>query len=152
MHDLADRLLSARRRGWLRSRPVFENSGLVSEDDLAALEQRVCCLLPPDLKAWLSLAGYGDIDQTFSIRNEWFQPVRNGELKGGCRFAQDELGNFYAFGPAHERLMFFSRSEPGYAVLAPSFQEFLTELERRNFKILEWVDSVKLSPYTWSAV
>lgn len=152
MRDLVDRYLSARRKGWFRSRPVVEWSVPLSAGDLDALEKRIGCTLPPDLKTWLALVGYGDIDQTFSIRNEWFQPVEDGELKGGCRFAQDVLGNFYAFGPGSEEVVFFSRSEAAYALLAPSFQAFLTTLERRDYKILEWVDSMELSPYAWSAV
>jgi len=152
MHDLANRLLSERRKGWLRSRPVFEPYAPVSDGDLVAIEQRVGRPLPADLKSWLVFVGYGDIDRALSFRSEWFQPIDQGELKGGCRFAQDELGNFYAFEPTNERVVLFTRSEPAYAVLAPSFQAFLTELESRDYKVTEWMESVQLSPYAWSAV
>jgi hypothetical protein len=36
-------------------------------------------------------------------------------------------------------------------VLAPDFNSFLKELERRNFKILEWTESIELSPCDWNA-
>ena len=151
MRDIAVRLLSERRKGWIRSRPIFKPYAPVSQGELAAIEQRISCALPDDLKSWLALVGYGDIDQALSFRNEWFQAVEEGEFRGGCRFAQDDLGNFYAFGLGGEQVVFFSRSEPAYAILTPSFRAFLIELMRRDYRILEWVESMELSHYAWSA-
>lgn len=118
---------------------------------MSALEARVGRTLPASLKSWLTQVGFGDIDQSLSFRSEWVEPVQEGQLKGGLRFAQDELGNFYAFGPDSVRIVFFSRSEPAYAVIAPSLEAFLSELERRDFKIIDWVESLELEPYAWSA-
>jgi hypothetical protein len=116
-----------------------------------AVESRLGRKVPAPLKSWLALVGYGDADQALSFRSEWLERVDEGELKGALRFAQDVLGNFYAFAPDNERIVFFSRSEPAYAVLAPSFEAFLGELERRDFKIVDWVESLELAPYAWSA-
>lgn len=151
MSELADRLLAARRKGWLRSRPIFAPHAQASATDLTEVERRIGRSLPLDLKAWLLRVGYGDIDQALSFRNEWFQPVEEGEHKGGFIFAQDELGNFYACPRDDGRVVFFSRSEPAYAVIAPSFDAFLSELERRDYKIVDWMESATLSPYAWSA-
>ena len=151
MRDLVDRLLSRTRKGWLRSRPVFEPYRAVSEDDLAEVERRLHSKLPADLKAWLLMVGYGDIDEDLSFRAEWFKDVDRGEAKGAVMYAQDTLGNFYAYAPGDERIILFSRSSPEYAILAPSFRAFMEELERRDFKVMDWVESVALLPYDWGA-
>lgn len=152
MRALADRLQSARRRGWFRSTPVYSRHAPVSEADIAALEHRLGCPIPEDLRSWLLIMGFGDIDDALSLRSEWFQPVESGQLRGGFRFAQDELGNFYACAPGGDSVAFFPRSEPAYAMLSPSFRDFLEELERRDYKIIEWADSLELAPYEWAAV
>ena len=149
MREIAQRLLSAHRKGFLRSRPVFAHHAPASAD-ITDLEKRVGRGLPEDLKSWLILVGFGDIDEALSLRNEWIQPVDQGELRGGFLFAQDELGNFYACAPHNGRIVFFSRSEAAHAVLAPSFRAFMEELERRDYTIIDWVSAVKLDPYAWS--
>jgi hypothetical protein len=151
MRDLADRILSRTRKGWLRSKPLFEFHSAASESDLAQIEEKVKARLPADLKAWLLAIGYGDIDEDLSFRSVWFAEVDRGEAPGAVIFAQDILGNFYAYTPEDERIIFFSRSSPEYAILAPSFRVFMEELERRDFKVMDWVDSVALLPYRWGA-
>jgi hypothetical protein len=151
MRELIDRLLVARRKSWLRARPVFERYAAVSEADLSRIEARLRTELPADLKAWLLAVGFGDIDGALSFRAEWFQAIEAGQLRGGFRFAQDELGNFLGAPYAESQVAFLSRSEPGYAVLAPTFETFLQELERRDYKIMDWVQSVELVPYAWTA-
>lgn len=96
-------------------------------------------------------ARYGDLDDDISFRSEWLTKIERGVFKGAVQFAQDILGNFYAFAPQDGRVVYFSRSTPEYAVLAPDFNSFLKELERRNFKILEWTESIELSPCDWNA-
>jgi len=152
MQEVIARLLSARRKSWLRVRPVFERYTETSEAEIAEIEERTRQRLPEDLRSWLLAVGFGDIDGVLSFRKEWFELVEEGELKGGFRFAQDELGNFYACPPGEARVIFFSRSEPAYATLAPTFREFLEELERRDYKVIEWAESVEWIPYAWTAV
>jgi len=151
MRDLAERILSRNRKGWFRSRPLFEPHHPVSEGDLAQVEREVDAKLPADLKAWLLAVGYGDIDGDLSFRAAWFKNVDRGEAKGAVMFAQDTLGNFYAFTREAEHIILFSRSSPEYAVLASGFRAFLEELERRDFKVMDWVESVALLPYDWGA-
>ena len=121
----------------------------MSDVEILRIEAKVNAKLPDDLKAWLLVMGYGDIDEDLSFRFEWFGQVEYGELKGSVMFAQDSLGNFYAYVPESENVVFYSRSAPEYAVLAPTFTSFIEELERRDFKMIEWVESLRARPYSW---
>lgn len=150
VRDIADRLLERQRKGLLRSRPLFQLYANASGPEIAKVEGKVGATLPPSLAAWLAAVGFGDIDEDLSFRAEWFSVVEQGELKGAVLFAQDTLGNFYGYHSVDERIVFFSRTEPGYAVLAQSFREFLEELERRDWKVMDWVESVPLLPYEWA--
>ena len=151
VRDIADRLLERRRKGWFSSKSLFESYAQASGPELAKVESKLGLPLPSSLAAWLAAIGFGDIDEDLSFRAEWFSVVEQGELKGAVLFAQDTLGNFYGYHPANERIGFFSRSEPGYAVLAQNFREFIEELERRDWKIMDWVESTPLLPYEWAA-
>ena len=151
MRDVVDLLLQARRKSWLRSRPVFEPYASASSAELARVQHYLGSSSPPDLIEFLAAAGYGDIGEELAFRAEWFKPVESGQLKGAVQFAQDILGNFYAVVPGSGRIIFFSRSEPAYAVLAASFRAFMEELARREYKIIEWVDSLSLQPYEWQS-
>ncbi len=151
MHELAARLLNRNRKSWLRTKPLFEAYRKVSEVDVAAAERKAGAALPTDLRSWLLLVGYGDINEDLSFRFEWFSQVEQGALSGAVLFAQDILGNFYAYVPSDGSIIFFSRSASEYAVLAPSFRSFMEELERRDYKIMEWVESIAGLPYRWDA-
>lgn len=115
MQDLADRCLLARRKRWLRTRPVVAQRALPSERELLSLEQRIGCALPSDLRGWLSIVGFCDIDDELSFRAEWFDALDPGHLAGAVLFAQDILGRFYGFMPTDGRIVFFARS-PGRAM------------------------------------
>jgi hypothetical protein len=151
MRALVDRLLAARRKGWLGTRPVFESYRPVTPEQLAALEAAEGVEFPTHFKEFLFAAGFGDVDEELSFRAEWCKPVENGTLKGAVLFAQDTLGNFYGFVPKGGGIVFFSRSEPGYAIVSPSFPDFMEELERRHYKILDWMQTLALDPYEWQA-
>ena len=149
MRALVDRLLSTRRKEWRRFKPMFERQTPVLAADITAIETRLEQRLPEDMRTWLILMGFGTINDDLNIQAGWFQLVGgSGHLKDGFMFAQDELGNFYACAPTGN-IVFFDRHEPGHAVLAPTFRVFLEELELRAYKIMDWVDSVKLAPYEW---
>jgi hypothetical protein len=149
MRALTDRLLTRSRKKWLRSRPLFEPYVPVSSTDIARVEAEVGAPLPVDMRDWLLAVGYGDVDEVLSFRYEWFTQVEQGHLRGAVIFAQDDLGNFYAFLPSDGSIIFFDRSAPEYTVLGPTFCAFMEELERRDYKLSEWVDSLVMSPYQW---
>ncbi|MFD2424764.1 hypothetical protein ACFSUI_12410 [Ralstonia solanacearum] len=89
-------------------------------DELRSLETKIGIPVPTYLCDWLLTVGYGDIDEELSFREEWFAPIEKGQLKGGARFAQDILGNFYAF-DSSGRIYFLSRSEPVFAAMSKDF-------------------------------
>ena len=151
MYAFAERLKARSRKGWLRTRPLFQRYAPVALADLVGIESEISTGLPNDLREWLLEVGYGDINENLSFRQEWFRPVEQGHLRGAIVFAQDGLGNFYAFSPADESIIFFSRSAPEYAILAPSFRSFVEQLERRDFKLNQWTDALAMSPYSWTA-
>ncbi|WP_158290307.1 SMI1/KNR4 family protein [Ramlibacter sp. WS9] len=115
------------------------------------LEEAAGCSLPSDMRAWLAIVGFCNVDDDLSFRPEWFRRIDQGQLKGALLFAQDTLGNFYGHVPADGSIVFFSRAEPAFAVLASSFRDFLECLESRQFKVMEWVESLTLAPYDWQA-
>lgn len=151
MHDLAERLLKRTRKSFFRKRPLFEPNVAVDQTELDRIEHKLGSRIPQDLREWLLVMGYGNVDDVLSIQADWLHPVERGHLKGAAIFGQDDLGNFYAYLPSDGRIVYFSRSSHEYAVLAPNFLSFMEELERRDFKLGEWVDHVAALPYGWDA-
>ena len=145
---LAKTVLSARRKGLLRKRPIFEPHAATSSDELSKLEEEIGTPLPNDLRSWLLALGYGDIDEELSFRREWIASIKTGHLKGSARFAQDILGNFYAF-DSSGRIFFLSRSEPVFAAMSKGFLEFIEELVRRDYKLVDWVNTLETQKYEW---
>ena len=145
---LAKAVLSASRKGLFRSKPVFKAYAQVSPDELGYLERRIGTPIPSLLRNWLLALGYGDINEEMSFRDEWFAPIEKGQLKGGARFAQDVLGNFYAF-DAFGQIYFLSRSEPVFAEMSKDFLAFARELVRRNYKLCNWIEALETQKYEW---
>lgn len=148
VEGLAGAVLSASRKRLLRRRPVFKPHAATSSDELSTLEGEIGTPLPNDLRSWLLAVGYGDIDEELSFRRDWIASIESGQLKGGARFAQDILGNFYAF-DSSGRIFFLSRSEPVYAAMSKGFLEFIEELVRRDFKLVDWANTLELQQYEW---
>ena len=146
--ELSRVVLSANRKGLFRQKPVFKAYAKVSTGELKSLETKVGASVPTSLRDWLLTVGYGDIDEELSYREEWFAAIEKGQLKGGTRFAQDVLGNFYAFDSAG-CIYFLSRSEPVFAVMAKDFLEFVGELVRRDYKLGAWVETLETQKYEW---
>ena len=154
MREIVQHLRESQIKGWLRNRPRWQPYAQATEADLKHAKAVAGASLPADLNEFLECLGFGDIaDDELSFRREWFSAVEFGSLKGAAvLFAQDVLGNFYAFVPPTSRIVYFSRGESGYAELAPSFTSFMEELQRRQYELLKWVDSLDLVPYDWNAV
>jgi hypothetical protein len=145
---LAKTVLSASRKGLLRKKPVFKPHAATSSAELSKLEADIGAPLPNDLRNWLLAVGYGDIDEELSFRREWLASIESGQLKGGARFAQDILGNFYAF-DASGQIFFLSRAEPVFAAMSKGFLEFIEELVRRDYKLVDWVNTLEIQKYEW---
>lgn len=145
---LANTVLSASRKGLFRRKPVFRLYMTTSAAELSRLEEETGISLPKDLREWLLAVGYGDIDEELSFRKEWIASIESGLLKGGGRFAQDISGNFYAF-DNDGRIFYLSRSEAVFAEMSNNFEEFVRELIYRDYKIENWVNTLKTERYEW---
>ena len=144
MIELTEAILGAKRKSFLRQRPIFERFAAASTEDVLALERELGCSIFPDLRYWLVTAGFGDLDQTLSIRSSWFNRWSPGNELDLAIFATDELADRYAFEPTSGEIVFFSVGEHGHAKLANSFEEFLSELVRRDYKIIDWTTGLDL--------
>jgi hypothetical protein len=149
MDTLAKIVLSGTRKSLLRRSPVFKLHARISPNDLLALERSIGANLPGDLRAWLLAVGYGDLDDELSFRKEWVAPIRRGQLKGGLIFAQDSLGNFYAYGAPHDQIYYLARSDSVFAPIAASFLGFMQELVSRDYKLADWMDALEAQKYDW---
>jgi len=147
MQSVATRILAMTRKRLLGVRALFEPYEPVSLGEIDRIEKITGTPLPPDLTTWLLTAGYGDLDQVLSFRHDWFQTITEGHLTDAVIFAQDDLGNFYAFWPSDGRIYFLNRSAPEYAAAAASFESFMQELERRDFQLEEWMRGLPHLPY-----
>jgi hypothetical protein len=139
---------SAARKGYFRRRRIFKPYRTASPGELDAVERKIGIVMPSDLRRWILTLGYGDIDGDLSFREGWFVAIKSGELKGGALFAQDTLGNFYGFDICG-CIYFFSRSAPVFSKLSDSFSDFIEELVRRDYRILDWVDTLATQRYEW---
>jgi hypothetical protein len=149
MDALVKTVLATTRKGFFRTRPVFRPHASVSPEDLLALESRLGAAIPGDLRDWLLMVGYGDLDDELSFREEWFVLLEYGQLEGGATFAQDELGNHYAFDPLHGGIYYLARSEAVFSPIAANFLEFMQGLVSRDYKLIDWVDALETQPYAW---
>jgi hypothetical protein len=141
-------VLAASRKGLLRRKPVFKSYATTSSGELSEVEEKISIPLPNDLRNWLLALGYGDIDEELSFRREWFAGIESGQLNGGARFAQDILGNFYAF-DSSGRVFYLSRSQSVFAAMSKGFMEFIDELIRRDYKLVDWVNTLETQRYEW---
>ena len=142
MKKLIDTILADKRKRFLIKKPVYQTSSRVSEMDLFRIAKKLDCKLSVGLSKWLLSAGYGDIENSLSFREEWFCLLEDGPLKGKVVFAQDDKANTYAYDPKDGAIYFISKD--GFARLANSFTEFLNELVKRNYNLAAWRDSLQL--------
>jgi len=154
MQDIVERIRKGSRTStrWFRrtSRPLFRQFAPVMPIELDQIEQTFDTQLPPDLREWLLAMGYGDVDDTLSFRRDWMHTVKQGHLAGTVSFAQDELGNFFGYRPTEGSVIYFCRSGPEYAFIAPCFRAFMEELETRDFRLLAWLEELATEPYEWA--
>ena len=146
MKELIESVLRDQRKSLLLSKPVYLR---YSEFDLNHVQTKLGINLPTSLLSWLSGAGYGDINNELSFREEWFTVIDRGELKGHVVFAQDDVGNSYSFCPELGEIHYICRVAPEYAFLANSFGEFLRELLVRKYQLREWYENIKPQAYNW---
>lgn len=142
MDEIAKIILSAKRRRFLRSHPVFEPFKTAPEAELFRLAKGLNFKFPLGLSKWLRLAGYGDIDGVLSFREEFFSKVDCGPLDGLVTFAQDSGSNCFAFNPKNDSIYYIHRPEQTAVRISDDFPSFLQELIRRDYKLPDWVGSL----------
>lgn len=145
MDEIAKTILSAKRKKFLRSRPVFECYTPVSEAELFHLATGLNFKFSLGLSKWLRLAGFGDIDETLSFRKEWFSVINGTPQDGYVSFAQDISGNHYAFNPADGSIHCISNPEKLATRIADDFPSFLQELIQRDYQLTAWMDGARLA-------
>ena len=145
MDEIAKTILSAKRRKFLRSRPVFERHAPVSEAELFRLATGLNFKFATGLAKWLLLAGYGNIDETLTFREGCFSVIDGEPLCGLVSFAQDVTGNRYAFNPKDGGIYCIRPPEQVAARISDSFPSFMQELIRRDYQLKEWMDSIPVA-------
>lgn len=138
MQNTIKTILSAKRKHFLLTKPVFHFFAPATEMDLFMTARKLDCKLAVGLCQWLRAAGYGEINETLIFRDEYFSTITHGALTGCVTFARDELGNSYAFKPSDGGIFFISRHESAYAQMADNFLAFFHELIRRDYNLAQW--------------
>jgi len=142
MNEIAKTILTAKRRRFLSSRPVFVRFAPASEAELFRIATEMKFKFALGIAQWLRIAGYGDIDETLSFREEFFSVIDAGRLAGHVFFARDSAGNRYAFNPADESIHYVCFPDQASARIADDFHTFLQELVRRDYKLAEWMSNI----------
>jgi hypothetical protein len=145
MKKLIDTVLADKRKRFLIKKPIYQTSSRVSEMDLFRIAKKLDCKLSVGLSKWLLSAGYGDIENTLSFREDWFCLLENGPLQGMVAFAQDNQENTYAYDPKDDAIYFVGND--GFARMADDFREFLQELVKRKYNLAAWRDSLQLQQH-----
>jgi hypothetical protein len=139
MDEFIKTILSAKRRRFLLSQPIFERSAPVTEAELFHLAVRLNFKFALDLSRWLRQAGFGDIDKALSFREDYFAVLDGEPFAGRVSFAQDASGNRYAFSQKDGGIYCVRANQT--TKIADSFSAFMQELIRRDYHLQEWVDS-----------
>jgi hypothetical protein len=146
MEELTARLLGATKKKFFKTKPVYVSRGAVSSEELSAVEAKHGVKFPSDLRYWLLNAGYGEFRDEILIDPCWFEVIEEGDPKDHFTFAQDGLGNFYSFPAQRDSIFFLSRKTPEWKEVAKTFQQFLEELEQREFEVCNWSMALDLQP------
>lgn len=147
MKKTIDTILSAKRKRFLRSQPIYQTTARVSEMDLFRVARNLNCKLTVGLSKWLLSAGYGDIENSLSFREDWFCLINHPPLPNLVAFAHDNLDNLYAYNPKDGSIYFVGNNEAGYARLADDFIAFLQELAQRDYDLAGWREGLTLERY-----
>ena len=147
MHDspideITNTILSAKRRRFLRSQPVFERYAPATEAELYRLATGLNFRFVLGLSKWLRQAGYGDIDGALSFREGYFSVIEGGTQNGYVMFAQDNAGNHYAFNPENGSIHFISHASQHTTQISADFLSFLQELVKRDYQLAEWINTL----------
>ena len=71
----------------------------------------------------------------------------NGAMAGRVTFASDIFGNYFAFDPASnnpDEIYYYSHDPLGYALVSPTFTDYLRSFVSSGFKTLELTENLDL--------
>jgi len=145
MQNTIKTILSAKRKSFLISKPIFHHYAPATEMDLFMMAKKLDCKLLVGLCQWLRAAGYGDINEALIFRPEYFTLIDHGPLSGYVTFARDEVGNVYAFKPGEGSIYFVSHYENAHARMADNFLAFFQELIRRDYNLAAWRENLRIT-------
>lgn len=147
MKKTIDTVLTAKRKRLLRRKPIYRTSARASEMGLFRVAKQLDCKLTLGLSKWLLEAGYGDIEDSLSFREDWFCLISHPPLPSLVVFAHDNADNLYAYDPKDDAIYFIAADNGGYAHLADDFCAFLQELIRRDYNLAAWRGSLTLEKF-----
>jgi hypothetical protein len=142
MDEIVKIILSAKRRRFLLSRPVYKPHHSTSEAGLFNLATELNFKFTLGLSKWLRLAGYGDIDEALIFREEYFSKIDGGSLGFLVTFARDPSGNHFAFSLNDGAIYLIHQPDLLKIRLSDSFITFLQELIRRDYQLHDWITAI----------
>ncbi|KAG1694681.1 hypothetical protein GQR58_006681 [Nymphon striatum] len=146
---IIDRILTSQKKRLFGSKPIYEPYKKLDIDSINEIQNQENIIFPQELISWYLKAGFGDINEVFSLRKEWLSIIDRGELKNHVIFAQDDLGNFFSFSQVNGEINYICRHEYVYALLATNFLDFLSNLEKQSFNLQEIIDNLDTASYDW---
>jgi len=142
----ASTVLHASKKRLFGRKPIYECYAKTTNVELCAVEARVGAAIPADLRDWLLLVGYGDINEALSFREEWFKRLDRGPLVNTVVFAQDILGNHYVFSVSGE-ISYLCRTAPEYALVAQNFLTFITNFIEAGYSEERMIETFRTQRY-----
>ena len=151
MQPIIATIKAAKRKAFLKTKPMYDVSAPVTEEELARVTSKLGATLPAEVSESLLALGYGTLNDQFNISRDWWNVLDRGELAGHVVFAQDESGNLYTLSLGNGDVHFIDRFAKTYAWLAGNFIAFLEEASSRGFQIMQWSESQPQRPYDTGA-
>jgi len=142
MDEIVKIILLAKRRRFLLNRPIYKLHHSTSEAGLFRLATELNFKFALGLSKWLRLAGYGDIDESLTFREEYFSKIDGGSLGILVTFARDPAGNQFAFSLNDGTIYLIHHPDLLKVRLSDSFISFLQELIRRDYQLHDWITAI----------
>lgn len=151
--DLFDSIKTAKRKRLLfGAKPLYELVSSLSAEALAELEAKHAFKFPSRIKSALLELGASSVANLYLHHPSMIYRFdeKNGAVSGQVTFASDICGNYFSFNPEApdpETVYYCSHDPAGYAVVAPSFLEYLQSFVASGFNTLSLTESLELNDF-----